>query len=545
LPNADDSYRADPNPLTFEGHHAKRRRVSDNTAIFAIATGFSRVAGLLREFVANFYIGTTLAASAFTVASQIPNLMTNLFAQAALSAAFVPVFASLLQQGKKQEAFRLATSMFWIVMIVLGAITGVGIVLAGVLLPLLSGHGFAGHTAAGLTQIMFPIVLFLGMTSVLTGVLQSYDEFSIPALAPVLWNGVILVFLVLLHNSFGHGNAVYAYAVGWLVATLVQMLFIASALRRIDFRPSFHIDWHDPQIRQVFKLMLPVTLGLGIINLDALINSTMGALVHTASPGAGPRSIQLAFLIYMLPQGVFSVAVSTVLFPTLSRQAARKAASEMRHSVGNGMRQINLLLIPSAAGLMALSVPITRLVWAHGRHFNAVSLHLTSEALFWFAWSLPFAGLNLLMTRTFFALQRPWIPTKLAAINMTVDIIVSVGLYKPFGIAGLIIGTASANVVMAFLQFRRLRIGFNGYLEEDQTLMIALRIVVVSVLMGAIARGVWALLNQLAGQSTVSQIVSVGVAVAVGAGFYVWAISHMRIPEWEQISSMIRGRLRV
>jgi putative peptidoglycan lipid II flippase len=543
LPRVDDPHRPEPTPLTFEGHNTERRRVSDNTAIFAVATGFSRVAGLLREFVANIYIGTTLAASAFTVASQIPNLMTNLFAQAALSAAFVPVFASLLQQGKKEEAFRLATSMFWIVMIVLGAITALGMVLAGVLLPLLSGSGFAGGTAASLTQIMFPIVLFLGMTSVLTGVLQSYDEFSIPALAPVLWNGVILLLLVLLHNSFGRGNAVYAYAVGWLVATLVQMLFVGSALRRIDFRLSFHLDWRDPQIRQVFKLMLPVTLGLGIINLDALINSTMGALVHTVSPGAGPRAIQLAFLIYMLPQGVFSVAVSTVLFPTLSRQAARRASREMRHSLGNGMRQINLLLIPSAAGLMALSVPITRLVWAHGPKFTVVSLHLTSEALFWFAWSLPFAGLNLLMTRTFFALQRPWIPTKLAAINMTVDIIVSVALYKPLGIAGLVIGTAAANIVMFYLQFRRLRVGFNGYLEEDQTLMIALRIIVVSALMAVVARGVWALLDSLFGHSTPAGIVSVGAAVIVGAGFYVWAISHMRIPEWEQISSMVRGRL--
>ena len=546
MPTAHDPYRSEPTPLTFRGRDGKRsasRRVSDNTAIFAIATGFSRIAGLLREFVANIYIGTTLAASAFTVASQIPNLMTNLFAQAALSAAFVPVFASLLQQGRKQEAFRLATNLFWTVMIVLGAITGLGMLLAGVLLPLLSGHGFAGHTAAGLTQIMFPIVLFLGMTSVLTGVLQSYDEFAIPALAPVLWNVVILLFLVLLHNSFGHGNAVYAYAVGWLVATLVQMLFVASALRRIDFRLSFHLDWADPQIRQVFKLMMPVTLGLGIINLDALINSTMGALVHTATPGAGPRSIQLAFLIYMLPQGVFSVAVSTVLFPTLSRQAARKAASQMRHSIGNGMRQISLLLIPSAAGLMALSVPISRLVWDHGHKFNAVSLHLTSEALFWFAWSLPFAGLNLLMTRTFFALQRPWIPTKLAAINMTVDIIVSVALYKPLGIAGLVIGTAAANIVMFCLQFRRLRIGFNGYLEEGQTLMIAVRVLVVSILMGAIARGVWALINHVVGLSLAGQVVSVGAAVLAAGAFYVWALSHMRIPEWEQISRMIRSRI--
>ena len=143
----------------------------------------------------------------------------------------------------------------------------------------------------------------------------------------------------------------------------------------------------------------------------------------------------------------------------------------MRRAVGNGMRQINLLLIPSAALLMVLATPITRLVYQRGS-FGPLSTHLVATALFWFAFCLPFAGVNLLLTRTFFAVQRPWIPTRLAAMNMVVDVIVSLALYKPLGIAGLVIGTASANVVMTALQLHRLRIGFNGRLEGGQTLMI-------------------------------------------------------------------------
>src|SRR5262249_3542904 len=154
-----------------------------------------------------------------------------------------------------------------------------------------------------------------------------------------------------------------------------------------------------------------------------------------------------AFRIYMLPQGIFSVAVSTVLFPTLSRLAARRDARGMRRTLGNGMRQIILLLVPSSALLVVLATPITRLVYQHGT-FGAYSTHVVSIALFWFAFSLPFAGLNLLLTRTFFSLQRPWIPTKLAALNMLVDAVVSIALYKPLGIAGLVIGTAVANMVM-------------------------------------------------------------------------------------------------
>ena len=133
----------------------------------------------------------------------------------------------------------------------------------------------------------------------------------------------------------------------------------------------------------------------------------------------------------------------------------------MRATVANGLRQINLLLIPAAGLILVLAVPITRLVYQRGE-FNAESTHLVSVALFWFAFSLPFGGVNLLLTRTFFALKRPWIPTLYAAMNMVVDIIVSVALYKPLGISGLVIGTAAANAVMTALQWRRLRIGFNG-----------------------------------------------------------------------------------
>jgi putative peptidoglycan lipid II flippase len=516
-----------------------RRRLGVNTAIFAVATAFSRVAGLLREIVAASYFGESKFASAFTIASQIPNLMSNLFAQAALSAAFVPVFTDLLQRGKRREAFRLASTLFWIILIAVGSITVLGIVLAGVVLPLFSGHNFDGHVAAVLTQIMFPVVLVLGLTGMLVGILQSYDEFSIPALAPVVWNGVILILLVVLHGSIHAYDGIYGYAIAWLVATIVQGLLIGSALRRIDFRLGWQLDWHDPRVRQVFTLMLPVTLGLGIVNLDSLINSTFGALVNFR----GPRAIQFAFLIYMLPQGVFSVAVSTVLFPTLSRQASRRAPAEMRETLGNGMRQINLLLIPCAAGMMVLSVPIVHLVFQHGK-FGSRDTHYTSIALFWFAWSLPFGGLNLLLTRTFFALQRPWIPTKFAGINMIVDIILSVGLYKPLGIAGLVIGTAAANIVMTWLQIRRLKIGFNGRLDLDQTLMITARIVVASIITGAIARGVWEVVHPVAGWSVAGQLVSVGLAVAAGGGFYAKAVLTMRIPEARQIEALVLGRLR-
>jgi putative peptidoglycan lipid II flippase len=519
-----------------------RRRVSVNTAIFAIATGLSRIAGLGREIVAASYFGTSGPASAFTIAAQIPNLMANLFAQAALSAAFVPVFTDLLQQGRKREAFKLASTLFWIILIALGALTAVGILLAGTIMPLFTGSTFnhyLNQLTAGLAQVLFPVVLLLGLTGLLVGILQSYDEFTIPALAPAVWNIVIVILLVALHPRFPVGKQIYAYAVAWLAATVVQFLLVASALRRIDFRLQFSIDWRDPRVRTVFTLMLPVTIGLGIVNLDQLLNSVFGALV---SPQA-PRAIDNAFRIYMLPQGVFSVAVATVLFPTLSRQAALRDVSGMRRAVGIGMRQINLLLIPAAAAMMVLATPITRLVYQRGA-FTAHSTSLVATALFWFAVSLPFGGINLLLTRTFFAVRRPWIPTGLAGLNMVVDVIVSIALYKPLGIAGLVIGTAAANAVMTALQLRRLRAGFNGRIEGGQTLMITVRILVASAILAAVSWAVWKGLDVAVGTSLVGQLLSVGIALTVGSALYAKLVLAMRIPEARQIQGLVMGRLR-
>ena len=531
-------------PVAGQGRAAPGTgHVARNTAIFSIATGFSRIAGLVREIVAARFFGTFSQYSAFTIAFQVPNLVSNLFANAALSAAFVPVFTELLQDGRKKEAFRLASTVFWIMLIALGAITAVFILAAHLIMPVfIAGNSVSGSLTAGLAQVLFPVVLLLGLNGLLVGILQSYDRFSIAALSPLVWNVVIIVGVVVLRPHLVHSNdGIFAYAIAILAATVVQLLIAAAALQQIDFRLGFHIDWHDPRVRQVFVLMLPVTIGLGIVNLDQLINSVFGTLVHGAS-GRAPSAINYAFRIYMLPQGMFSVAVATVLFPTLSRQASRRDAGGMRRALSIGMRQINLLLIPASAFLMVLATPVVRLIYQHGS-FGSRSTHLTSIALFWFAVSLPFGGLNLLLTRTFFALKRPWIPTGLAAMNIVVDIVVSIGLYRPLGIAGLVIGTAVANIVMTALLLRRLRRGFNGRLEARQTTMITARIAVASALLAGASWLVWHLLDEMLGRSVPAQIASVGGGALVGGVIYMRAVLVMKIPEARQVRRLVLGRL--
>src|SRR4051794_40246233 len=318
------------------------RRIALNTVIFSIATGLSRIAGLVREVVASSYFGTSGPFSAFTIAFQVPNLVRALVADSALTAAFVPVFTELLEQRKRKEAFELAGALFGLILVALGAVTILFIAIAPLVIPPITGGEFTPELddlTVGLSRVMFPIVILLGLNGLVVGILNAYDHFTIPAISPVVWNLVIIAGLIAFKPLFSGPDEVYAYAIGILLGTAVQFAMCLPVLKRVGFHLRISFHWRDPRIRTVLLLMLPVTIGLGLINFDALINSSLGSLVSESAPAA----IDRAFRLYMLPQGIFSVAVSTVLFPALSRFAARRDYDGLRRTSGNGVRQIALL----------------------------------------------------------------------------------------------------------------------------------------------------------------------------------------------------------
>jgi putative peptidoglycan lipid II flippase len=337
---------------------------------------------------------------------------------------------------------------------------------------------------------------------------------------------------------FEGGDRLYAYAIGVVVGTLVQLLMCLPALKRIGFPLRVSLHWRDPRIARVLKLMFPVSLSIGLINVFVLINTLLGSLVSDAAP----RAIDAAFRIYMLPQGMFSVAVATVVFPALARLAARRDFSGMRDMVGSGTRQIALLLVPSAAATLVLAEPIVRLVYERGA-WDARSTAATADALLWFSFSLPFAGINLLQTRAFFSLQRPWLPTATALGSLAVNAAVSLALYKPFGIAGIVLGTAVSSAAMTVLQATVLRRLLGG-LDLARTLSAGVRILLASALLAAVAYGVHRGLDALLGQSLLAQLVSVGGALTAGAAVYVAAVLAAGIPEARQIVDLFARRLR-
>ena len=330
----------------------------------------------------------------------------------------------------------------------------------------------------------------------------------------------------------------YAYAIGVLVGTFVQLVMCLPVLRQLGFVFELKVNFQDPRVRQVLVLMLPITLSLGLINFNLFINSALGSTVSEAVP----RAIDAAFRLYMLPQGMFSVAVATVLFPALARLATRGDTDGLRALTGTGTRQICLLLIPAAACTLVLAEPITRVVYQRGE-FGTGSTDIVAEALFWFSFSLPFAGVNLLLTRTFFSLQRPWLPTGLGAATLVINLVVALVLVGPFGIAGIVVATAVASAAMTAGQAYYLRRELGGRLEGYDTTRAVARILVASILLAIVGYVVWWVLDAILGRSLPAQIISVGGGLTAGIVIYCRAVLRMQVAEAQQIGDLVRSRL--
>ena len=404
-----------------------RRHLARSTAIFAAATGLSRVLGLVREMVAAYFFGVSGLINAFTVAFQIPNLIRALFADAALSGAFVPVFSELLGSDRKR-AWRVASTIFWLVLLVLGAITALLILITPLLLRPFGDPGGDFDLAVTLARIMFPIVVLLGLTGVVVGILNAYDHFSIPALTPVAWNLVIILGLALgVPAVDSEETQLYIYAGSILVATFVQFLMPLPMLRGLDGRIRPVLEWRDPAVRRFFVLMLPVTITLGLINVNALIGTLFAS--RLIDPELAPAAIDKAFRLYMLPQGMFSVAVATVLFPTLSRLAARGDIPGFRRQIDEGLRLIGFLLIPASLVSAALAVAITRIVYQRGA-FTAEDTQIVAQCLAAFSIGLVFNGWMLMLTRGFYALQSNWAPTIVALASLGLNVLLDVAFYR-------------------------------------------------------------------------------------------------------------------
>jgi putative peptidoglycan lipid II flippase len=481
------------------------------------------------------YFGIEGPINAFTVAFQVPNLVRSLVADMALGAAFVPVFSELLEKNERQRAWRVASTLLWIMIIGLGALTALFVLIAPWLMRVFGLEGELQDLAVTLSRLLFPIVLLLGVSGIVTGILNSYEEFSIPALMPVLWNVAIIVSLLVFVPKFDSDEAqLYVYAGGVLAGTLIQVVTPVWWLRGRDGRLRAVLDLRDPAVKRVFALMLPVTLGIGLINFNLVINTFFAA--RYIDPNLAPSAIDAAFRIYMLPQGMFSVAVATVLFPRLSRLAARSDMVGFRETVSLGLRQIGFLLLPASAVAAVLATPITRLLYERG-DFEADQTPIVAAALAAFALGLTFNGTMLMLNRAFFSLQSAWVPTAIALGNLALNVALNAALYR-VGIWGIPLATSIVNIAAtgALLYYVRRRL---GRIEGRALASSYSRIAVASVLAAGAAYGTWFGLDESLGRSLAAQSASVGLGILAAGAVFLALSWLMRIRELNMLLSLV------
>jgi len=512
------------------------RRLARSTAIFSLATGLSRILGLVREVVASYYFGAAGKINAFTVAFQVPNLVRALVADAALQSAFVPVFTELLEKGERRRAWRVASSLFWLVLLILSALTALFIVVAPWIIGLFGDPGGDRQLAIGLSRVLFPIVTLLGVSGIVVGILNSYERFSVPALSPVFWNVAIIVGLVVgVPRAHTIDAKLYVYAVSIVVGTVIQVLLPMPWLRGLDGHLRVLIDWRDRAVFRVLKLMLPVTLGLGLISFNAVVDPIFAS--RLIDPKLAPTAIDRAFRLYMLPQGIFSVAITTVLFPSLARLSARGDQAGFRNTLALGLRQIAFLLIPASVVSALLAEPITRLVYQRGA-FEPGQTPVVAGALAAFSAGLFFNGMMLLLNRGFFSLQSNWIPTAIALANLGLNAALDAAFYR-FGTWGLPLATSVVNFVgsAVLLLLMRRRLGRMNFGEIGDSV---LRIVVASAVLAGVAYGTWYGLDRALGRSFAGQLGSVVVALAVGTSAYLLACRALRVRELGALLALLR-----
>jgi putative peptidoglycan lipid II flippase len=328
----------------------------------------------------------------------------------------------------------------------------------------------------------------------------------------------------------------YVYAGSIVVATLVQLLLPVPWLRGLDGRLRVVLDWRDPAVRRFFVLMLPVTLTLGLINVSTLIGTLFAS--RLIDPDLAPRAIDLAFRLYMLPQGIFSVAVATVLFPTMARLAARGDMAGFGRTVDTGVRQIGFLLIPAGLVSAVLAEPITRLLYQRGE-FTPDQTPVVAGALAAFTVGLVFNGWMLLLNRAFYGLRMNWIPTLVALGNLTLNVALFAALY-PVGVWGLPLATSLSNLAgalaLAVLLWRRV-----GGIDTGATLFALGRIILAAAVSSGLAALVWWGTDAVAGREAVGQILSVGLGLGAGTAAYLGACRLLGVRELGSLLALRRA----
>src|SRR2546422_6666454 len=405
----------------------------------------SRVLGWLRLSVIGATFGQSPQLDAFWAAFRIPNAVFDLPVAGALASAFIPVFTGYLAREREEEGWRVASSVLNAVVLLLVAFSAVMWLLAPILVPVVVAPGFSGDQLAltvDLTRLMLLSPIFMGLSSLTTGILNSYRQFLSGAIAPLVYNAVIILFTLFAAPFLG----IHAVALGVVVGALVMWLVQIPELTFRRTRYSFSLDLGHPGVRDVLRLAGPRTIALGAVQIVFFVDTNLAS----SMPGGSLTALNYAFQLMLLPLGVFSIAISAAIFPTLSHYASLGQVTRMRDSVQQAIRWILFLTLPTVILMIVLRRPIVNLLFQYG-NFGSEAREATQAAFLFYSLGLAGHALVQIIARAYYASRDTTTPLALTLISIGLNVVLDVLLAPILFINGLALANSISTLVEATL----------------------------------------------------------------------------------------------
>jgi putative peptidoglycan lipid II flippase len=522
-------------------------RLARSAGLAGLATLASRILGLVRDQVLAAVFGAGNEMDAFLVAFRIPNLVRDLFAEGAMSAAFVPTFTRRLTRGGKADAWRLGSSVITALIVITGVLVALGVVFAR---PLVSAYASDYRAVPGkleltieLTRVMLPFLTLAAIAAAFMGMLNSLHHYFVPALSPAMFNVVTIACALLLvpfMPALGLPR-IMAIAIAAILGGVGQIAVQWFPLRREGFRYRAAIDLggDDAGVRRVLMLMGPGTLGLAATQVNLIVNTLLAT-----SQGTGAVSwLTYAFRLMYLPIGLFGVSIATAVLPAASRHAAVDDTDALRTTVSRGLRLMLMLNVPATLGLLVLATPIVRLLFERGRFLPADTVH-TAAALQFYAVGLVGYATARILSPVFYAVGRSRTPALVSVFTIAINVVLSVTLVRLIGFRGLALGTSIAATANGGVLLWLLRRHLRG-LEGARLLQTGAKVAIAALVMAALAVAVDRFASAVApGAGTIPQAVRLFATIMCALAALGAAATLLRIEEFDDAAGRARLQLR-
>ncbi|MEK7773489.1 MAG: murein biosynthesis integral membrane protein MurJ [Deltaproteobacteria bacterium] len=510
--------------MTDKGSH--ERKITGAASIVGSATVLSRILGYVRDATVAYVFGAGMATDAFFMAFRIANLLRRLVGEGALTSSFVPIFTEEMNRRSKEETRRLAARLFTVFTLILLILTALGMIFSNDIVLLMS-PGFARDPekfslTVKLTRLMFPYMVFIGLMAMAMGVLNSLRHFTAPALAPVFLNLGIIASIFVIAPFLQ--TPVYAIATGVLIGGAFQFLIQLPYLRKYGFLPFPSFNFSDPAIKKIFALMGPAAIGVGIYQIDIFVTMWFSSQLVEGSVSY----LYYAGRLMELPLGIFGVAVSTAVLPSLSEQVSKKDWDGFRHSLSFAVRIVNFVNIPATVGLFVLSYPIVDILFRRGE-FGSAAANGTAVVLYYYTIGLVPVSVSRILTAVFYSLKDTTTPLLIALVTLIFNVIFCFALVGPLSYGGLALATSLSSTINCILLLVVLKKRF-GRFGGGLILGSALKSAAASVVMGILIYLVFHLIG-FEGLSAAAKMVIMALALVVGIITYITSSRVLKTPE--------------